>query len=272
MATAVRTILVIGRTGGGKSTVGNVIVNKPDAFVESEFGVSETKHFNKAEVTVDGVTFRVIDTIGIGDTELTEEEVLMRLASTCHECKDGIHQVLFVTRDRFTREEIQAYDIMSRVLLRPEVARFTTIVRTNFPAYAKPDKCEMDIAKVKDQSSDCARIYNAVAKIIHVDMQNEDANPDNWQQKRHDARARIMARLAMCTERFLPDELKEIEERIGEMVEDGKRLDKLMEANQQNAEMIQQLMQEKRELQSQIAESMRHRSGGCGGGGGCVIS
>src|SRR4051812_8707322 len=116
--TETRNIILIGRTGGGKSTLGNVLVNKNDnfeeAFKESAGTSSETKKVEEKTFEVkldeDGsekIKYRVIDTIGIGDTTLTPQGVLIRLAEIADRVKkEGVNQILFVNKGRFTKEEI----------------------------------------------------------------------------------------------------------------------------------------------------------------------
>lgn len=81
-----RNILLIGRTGSGKSTLANVLMGE-DKFKESAKSVSSTKHVEEGVFEVDldkegkeKIRYRVIDTIGIGDTEMKPQGVLMRLA------------------------------------------------------------------------------------------------------------------------------------------------------------------------------------------------
>jgi len=76
----VKTILLIGRTGNGKSTLANVIANKTDKLVEGEFAVSQTKKIQTVEFEDDGIKYQVVDTVGIGDTKMTMDRVLRRLA------------------------------------------------------------------------------------------------------------------------------------------------------------------------------------------------
>src|SRR5438045_7865314 len=122
-----RNIILIGRTGGGKSTLGNVLINKNDnfdeAFEESDGGASKTKKVEERTFEVnlneDGsekIKYRVIDTIGLGDTNLTPQGVLIRLAEIADRVKkEGLNQILFVNKGRFTKEEIEAYDLLSSI-------------------------------------------------------------------------------------------------------------------------------------------------------------
>src|SRR5438105_13610618 len=82
----IRNILLIERTGGGKSTLANVLTGTGD-FVESSRTTSQTRTIEEGLVEIDisrdgneKVRYRIIDTIGIGDTQLTPQGVLTRLA------------------------------------------------------------------------------------------------------------------------------------------------------------------------------------------------
>jgi len=132
-------ILLIGRTGSGKSTLANVLINE-NKFNVSSGSVSETKNIEEGTFEVnlkrDGsekIKYRVIDTIGLGDTNMTPQGVLMRLAEMASRVKrEGLNQVLFVTKGRFTKEEIEAYDLLSAIIFDKDVIKYTTIVRTDF--------------------------------------------------------------------------------------------------------------------------------------------
>ncbi len=51
-----------------------------------------------------------------GDTALSKLEVLSRLEKAIGSVSDGINQIIFVTRGRFTTEEANVYDIVQNTL------------------------------------------------------------------------------------------------------------------------------------------------------------
>src|SRR6266487_350415 len=143
-----RTILLLGRTGNGKSTIANVI-SDTNHFPESEYGVSETRGiqegiFRANEENRENIDFHIVDTIGIGDTRFDEKEVLLKLAEATNAIKNGLNQILFVTSGRFTEEEVRAYTLLRTVFFADDIGEYTTVVRTRFPSFRKAYKCRED--------------------------------------------------------------------------------------------------------------------------------
>lgn len=88
-----KTILLIGGTGNGKSTLANVLTNT-DRFKEGDMPTSQTQHADVHEGTpVQGECYRVVDTFGVGDPQVTPEDAAMRVADAISQCKGGLHQV-----------------------------------------------------------------------------------------------------------------------------------------------------------------------------------
>src|SRR6266487_6028394 len=131
---SIKNILLIGRTGGGKSTLANTLINQNDnfeeVFKESAGSVSETKQVQIKEfivnITEDGsekIRYLVIDTAGFGDTELTDKEVLELMSEMVKIIgDDGLIKIFFVTNNRFTKEEIEVYQLLDSIIFDNQVS------------------------------------------------------------------------------------------------------------------------------------------------------
>ena len=109
------TVVVLGVTGDGKSTTCNTLVGIPDAFAVSGGLASETannEHRDYLRIDGDEVgEIRVIDTIGLHDTDLPAAEVMSRFRAFADLVPMGIDCFVFVVRwGRFKPEHEAAFD------------------------------------------------------------------------------------------------------------------------------------------------------------------
>src|SRR5207248_10800057 len=100
----IEVMLLIGRTGKGKSALANVISNT-NKFKESMSSVSETRDVQSERFEENGIIYCIIDTPGIGDARLTSNQVLDIIAEAVYLAKDGVCRVFFVTNGRFDQYE-----------------------------------------------------------------------------------------------------------------------------------------------------------------------
>ncbi|WNE41016.1 MAG: GTPase Der [Mycoplasmataceae bacterium] len=240
-----RTILLVGRTGKGRSTLANVMSNTNN-FKESEYGISQSEGAQIGHFRLKGedMIYHIIDAIGIGDNRFTEAETLSRLTNAINGVSNGLNQIFFVFSGRFTKEDVKAYNLLRTVLFAEDISKYTTIVQTNFPSFRDPEQRRKNKEVMMSQNEDVATILRSCNRLIHVNNLTE--KEDRQLRTRNDCRAFLRKYLSTnCKEFYQPSNLNEINERIRNY------LDEKSHGDEQQSQ-INQLLKENRQLQERI--------------------
>jgi tRNA U34 5-carboxymethylaminomethyl modifying GTPase MnmE/TrmE len=208
----IKNILLVGATGNGISTLGNVLVNENGNFEEvfetSSRSSSTTKEVQVEEFEENGARYRIIDTPGIRVTGLTPHQWAKKMVESFQNCPEGINQILFVFRGSFHEENIELYNQLK--LIGENINQYITMVITKFSDFRSEKKCQENYEDLKNEklvNTKIASIFKEIVVLISVDNSPREEDPN--QKRKKISREKLINHLNNCRGSFQPVKLRE---------------------------------------------------------------
>ncbi|KAG7221461.1 hypothetical protein INR49_017230 [Caranx melampygus] len=130
-ASTTKRIVLLGKTGSGKSSLANTIIGEEELFTTNDTPNSGTRKCQIETKSVSGRNISLIDTPGFFDSNRTEQDIKAEIMSCITECAPGPHAFLIVLKvDKFTEQE---QDVINKILqyFSEDALRYAVIVFTH---------------------------------------------------------------------------------------------------------------------------------------------
>nr|XP_017210193.2 GTPase IMAP family member 8 [Danio rerio] len=266
-------IVLLGKTGVGKSATGNTILGRI-LFKASLSQESVTKESQSETREINGRHITVIDTPGLFDTELTNEEIQKEISNCISMILPGPHVFIIVLNlgQRFTQEEAKSVQIIQETF--GENSLMYTMVLFTRGDYMRDQTIEQCLGKPgsplmklietcghrfhvfnNNQTEDQTQVADLLEKIDNMVKANGGSFYSckmfrEMERKKQEQQMKI-----------LMDKVRETEEEMKKLEDEKDRIKMMMKEEQQNQEKERKIREELKEEEEkrQILEEQNQR-------------
>ncbi|CAE6948929.1 unnamed protein product [Symbiodinium natans] len=284
------TVMMFGMTGAGKSAIGNLLAGC-EAFASGDDTASVTNLDSVMRFQAHDDSFIVLDTIGLGDTEIDQDKVVSSIRDVALSAVNGVDAMCFVMRNaRITDDAIARLIYVTEFLWGTECLLNLYVVVTFASRYlASREDANQWIERQVELNWRFKHIYDLVGqnpyRFIFIDNPSIDSGEPNVEERQAASKRALMTAFTQHPRDVIPpfthavmqkakqlvaEEAAEMEKAAAKVQEvcqkkkkkrrrsrpQAARAQSNESANMENAEVVKEALEERKKAQENLHQAL----------------